>query len=267
MPVTRALRLATLAVVGLLPGILKRAWYRWGFGYRIGRDVKIGLVLLDCRSLTIEDRARIGHGTAFVSCGDVRIGASSEVGALNLFRGGSRIDLGPFTQVIRMNVVNAIVGHDCHGAPDSSFIMEFGAVVTSEHRIDFTDCVRLGRCAMLAGRGSTIWTHNRRRNRRVDVGHFSYVGSETKFAPGATVPDCSIVALGSVLMAPFPDPGILIAGAPARAVRPLGAQDAETVFGETRRDLPPQDYPWEVLGLDGPPPDWPARPAFEQKGV
>ena len=259
MGARHAFRIGVLLLIGLMPGPIKRACYRRAFGYRVGRDVRLGVSLFDCRALTIEDGARVGHGNAFVACGEVLIGRKARVGSFNLFRGGSRIALGAYTQVIRMNVVNAIVGHDCHGAPDSTFLLEFGGVLTNEHRVDFTDRVRVGRCAMLAGRGSTIWTHNRRQSRPVDIGAFAYVGSESKFAPGASVADCTIVGLGSVLMTSFDDPGVLVAGAPARAVRPLGPADAETIFGPTREDLPPQEYPWAAIGMNGPPPSGPGQ--------
>ena len=40
-------RLATLASIAVLPGFLKRSFYRWFFGYRIGKRVRIGLALID----------------------------------------------------------------------------------------------------------------------------------------------------------------------------------------------------------------------------
>lgn len=251
--IRRAVRVVGLVTAAFLPGPLKRSFLRRAFGFHVGRGVKIGVVFFDCRTLDIKDGAGLSHGTVFVRCGDVQIGAHAKVGPLNLFRGIASVVLGDYAHVIRLNAVNAIIDHDCHGTPDSSFVLGYGAVVTSEHRIDCTDRVSIGRCSMLAGRASTIWTHNRRQSKPVAIGEFCYVGSESRFAPGAAVADCSIVALGSVLMAACEDRGALIAGSPARAIRTLGAQDAETIFGKTRRDLPDQDCPWSVLGMDTPP--------------
>jgi probable biosynthetic protein (TIGR04098 family) len=241
--VRRAARRAILVVAALLPGPLKRALLRACFGYRIGRGVRIGLAYLDCRELSLEDGATVAHGVAFVRCGRVRVGRQAFVGPLNLLRGGERIELGDYAQLLRLNVVNAIPDHDCVGQPDSSFLLGHGAVITSGHRIDFTDRVSIGRCSMLAGRGSTLWTHNRRRSKPVSIGDYCYVGSEVRMAPGAAIPDCCLVGIGAVVTAALADGGTLIAGSPARPQRRLGPDDAETLFGKTRPDLPDEPYP------------------------
>ena len=146
----RKLRIFGLALTALLPGFLKRPVYRWCFGYRIGRGVRIGLALLDCSNLTVEEGARISHGAVFLKCGRVYIGKNAVIGMLNLFRGGENIRLDDYSMVIRMNVINAIPDNDCTNDPDSSFYLGYGSVVTAEHRIDFTDRVSIGRCSTFA---------------------------------------------------------------------------------------------------------------------
>jgi acetyltransferase-like isoleucine patch superfamily enzyme len=239
----RRLRSLALVVTALLPGPIKRAVYRVAFGYRIGRGARIGVVYLDCANLEMGEHARIRHGVAFVRCGDVRVGAHVFIGPLNVFRGGTRIELGDYCQVLRLNVINAIPDHDCTTNPDSSVTIGYGAVVTSEHRIDFTDRVTLGRCSMLAGRNSSIWTHNRKKTQPVHVGDYCYLGSEIRMAPGAVVPDCCIVSLGSVVGTVFTEPFTLISGSPARLVRRLTPADGDVLFVKTRNDLPEEPHP------------------------
>ena len=146
----------------VLPGPLKHWAYRFGFGYRLGRSVRIGFAFLDCDELEIAPHTRIGHGVAFVKCEKVTIGEHVSIGPLNVFRGGNRIELESYSQVLRLNVINAIPDHDCANDTDSCFRLGYGAVVTAEHRIDFTDRVSIGRCSIFGGRNSSIWTHNRR---------------------------------------------------------------------------------------------------------
>jgi acetyltransferase-like isoleucine patch superfamily enzyme len=239
----RKLRIFTLSLIGGLPGFLKRPLYRWCFGYRIGRGVRIGLALLDCSDLTIDEGARISHGVVFIQCGAVRIGKHTIIGALNIFRGGERIDLDDYSLVLRLNVINAIPDHDCVNNPESSFYLGYGSVVTAEHRIDFTDRVRIGRCSTFGGRNSSIWTHNRREGRPVEIGDYCYIGSEIRMAPGAKIPDCSIVGLGSVVTRPILESYSMIAGVPAKRLRGLTADDYELLFGKTRKDLPDETYP------------------------
>jgi acetyltransferase-like isoleucine patch superfamily enzyme len=227
-----------LVIVALLPGPLKRLSYRWFFGYRIASGARIGLAYLDCESLSVGDETRISHGVVFVRCGQVTIGRHVQIGLLNLFRGGDSICLEDYAQVLRLNVINSIPEPDCPVPPDSSFHLGYGSVITAEHRVDFTESVRIGRRSILGGRNSSIWTHNRRDGKRVEIGDYCYVGSEIRMAPGSAIPECSIVGLGSVITSALSEGHSLIAGVPARTVRPLGPEDYELLFRKTRPDLP-----------------------------
>jgi acetyltransferase-like isoleucine patch superfamily enzyme len=236
----RKFRLAMLLLAAILPGPLKRSVYRWIFGYRIGRSVRIGFALLDCVHLSVGDQSSISHGVLFLRCGDVRIGAHVNIGPCNIFRGGESIDLSDYCQLLRLNAINAIPDHDCVNGPQSIFTLGYGSVVTAEHRIDFTDRVTIGRCTTIAGRNSSIWTHNRRTGSSVLIGDFCYVGSEVRIAPGAHIGDCCIVGLGAVVTRGSIESNWLVGGVPARPIRQLRTEDYELVFAKTRPDLPGQ---------------------------
>ena len=230
-------------MIALLPAALKRLAYRWCFGYRIGPGVRLGMAYLDCSQLTVGEGARISHGVVFLRCGEVTVGERAAIGPLNLFRGGDAVRLGDYSQVLRLNVINAIPEPDCPTRPDSSFHLGYGSVVTAEHRVDFTERVSIGRHSILGGRNSSIWTHNRRDGKPVQIGDYCYVGSEIRMAPGASIPDCCIVGLGSVITRPHRECYSLIAGAPAQRRRALREQDYELIFHKTRPDLPDETYP------------------------
>lgn len=221
----------------------KRLAYRLVFGYEIARTARIGLAYLDCKNLRVGENTRIAHGAVFLHCGDVAIGQNVLIGPANLFRGGELLELEDYSQVMRLNVINAIPDNDCVNAPDSRFKLGYGSVITAEHRIDFTDKVTIGRCSTFGGRNSSIWTHNRRSGLPVTIGDYCYIGSEIRMAPGTTVPDCSIVGIGSVLAKPISESWSLIAGVPAKRRRAIKNEDAELLFGKTRPDLPDQEYP------------------------
>jgi len=234
------LRLTMLLVTAILPGPLKRCVYRWIFGYQIGRKVRIGFALLDCVHLSIGDYSSLSHGVLFVRCGNVRIGAHVKIGPCNIFRGGESIELRDYCQLLRLNAINAIPDNDCVNAPQSIFTLGYGSVLTAEHRIDFTDRVTIGCCTTIAGRNSSIWTHNRRKASSVVIGDFCYVGSEVRIAPGVQVGDCCIVGLGAVVTRGNIDSHWLIGGVPAQPVRQLRNEDYELIFSKTRPDLPDQ---------------------------
>jgi len=212
--------------------------YRWVFGYRIGHNVRIGFALLDCMDLRIGDQSFISHAVTFLNCGEVQIGDHVRIGPCNVFRGGEKILLDDYSQLLRLNAINAIPDNDCVNAPQSVFSLGYGSVVTAEHRIDFTDRVTIGRCTTIAGRNSSIWTHNRRTGSPVVIGDFCYVGSEVRFAPGVRIGDCCIVGLGSVISRGAVDGNWLIGGVPAKPIRRLRTEDYELIFTKTRPDLP-----------------------------
>ncbi|MFL6231242.1 MAG: acyltransferase [Pyrinomonadaceae bacterium] len=232
------LRLVALGFVALLPSALKRPCYRWFFGYRIGKRVRIGLTLLDAGECEIEDDVRIGHLNVVIGVGRLLIGDHGRVGHLNVLRGGEEIALGRYSEIIRMNEINSIPDPEVVNRIDPRFSLGAGSVVTTGHKIDFTDRVEIGRRTILGGRNSSLWTHNRQRTRPVTIGSFSYIGSEIRVAPGGVIPSRCIVGIGAVITGRLEGENQLIAGVPARPIKPLGEEDQFLIEHRTRPDLP-----------------------------
>jgi acetyltransferase-like isoleucine patch superfamily enzyme len=231
-------RLLALALTALLPGPLKRSVYRHLFGYRIGKGVRIGLSLVDAAQCTIEDGVSIGHGNLILGVARLRLGDHARIGYGNILRGGESIDLDRFSEVIRLNVINAIPENDCISDPVPRFTLGAGSVVTSGHRFDFTDTVAIGKRTIVGGRNSSFWTHNRQRTKPIRIGDYVYMGSEVRAAPGAEIPSYCIVGLGSVLVGRITESRSLISGFPAAVVRRLTDEDEFLVTYRTRADLP-----------------------------
>lgn len=231
-------RLAALAFVAAMPGFLKRPLYRWLFGYRIGRRVRLGLSLIDARECEIADDVSIGHLNLIVGVGKFTVGEHARVGFLNVMRGGDEVSLGRYAEILRMNEINSIPDPVVVNATDPRFTLGDGAVVTAGHKIDFTDRVSIGRRTILGGRNSSLWTHNRQRTRPVEIGELTYVGSEIRVAPGGVIPSRCIVGIGSVVTGRLEGEYLLIAGVPAKPVKPLSEEDRFLVEHKTRDDLP-----------------------------
>jgi acetyltransferase-like isoleucine patch superfamily enzyme len=238
----RGLRLALLAVLGVLPGFLKRPLYRGLFGYRIGRGVRIGLVLLDAQEVELGEGTEIGHLNLITRVGRLVTGKRVRIGALNIIRGGESVTLDDYAEVMRLNVLNAIPDHDCTTRPVSRLEIGKGAVVVAGHRIDFTDRVTIGRNVIVGGRNSSLWTHNRQQTAPIEIGDFCYLGSEVRLAPGARLAERSILGLGSVLASAIDTPGSLVGGVPAKVIRPLTAEDDVLIHRKARRDAPDDLY-------------------------
>jgi acetyltransferase-like isoleucine patch superfamily enzyme len=238
----RGFRLAVQALAALLPNPIKKGALRLLFGYRFGPGVRIGLSLMDAASVDLAEGTHVGHFNLITRVGRLETGRLCRIGTLNIIRGGERISLGDYSEVMRLNVLNAIPDHDCTTEPESVLEVGAGTVVTSGHRIDFTDKVTLGKNVIIGGRNSSLWTHNRQETAPIEIGDFCYLGSEVRLAPGAKLPDECLLAIGSVLAGEIKEPRSLVAGVPAKVVRPLNDKDLARIRRKTRKDMPDDYY-------------------------
>jgi acetyltransferase-like isoleucine patch superfamily enzyme len=235
---TSKFKLLMLACVALLPSFLKRPCYRLFFGYRVGKRVRVGLSILDARDCQIDDDVEIGHLNVIIGVQKVSMGEHVRIGHLNIIRGGDEVRLGRFAEIIRLNEINSIVDPDVVNEVEPRFLLGDGSIITTGHKIDFTDRVEIGRRSILGGRNSSLWTHNRQRTRPIEIGSFAYVGSEIRMAPGASIPSRCIVGIGSVITGQLSGEEKLIAGVPAKVVKELSDEDKFLIERKTRRDLP-----------------------------
>jgi len=238
MPGTSKLRLLFLACVALLPSFLKRPTYRALFGYKIGKRVKIGLSIIDAAECRIDDDVQMGHLNVVIGVKKLVIGDHVRIGYLNIIRGGDEVSLGRYSEIIRMNEINSIPDPDVVNPTDPRFLLGDGSVITAGHKVDFTDKVQIGRRTILGGRNSSLWTHNRQRTRPIEIGSFTYVGSEIRIAPGGTLPSRCIVGIGSVIISELRDEEFLIGGVPAKPIKQLDENDKFLIQRKTRNDLP-----------------------------
>ena len=227
-----------LALIAILPTFLKKPLYRMFFGYRIGKRVRIGLSLIDARECSIADDVSIGHLNVFTQIQSLTIGDHVRIGHLNIFRGGDEVSLGRYAEVIRLNEINSIPEPDVVNKTDPRFLLGDGSIVTTGHKIDFTDRVEIGRRTIIGGRNSSIWTHNRQRTLPITIGSFAYVGSEIRMAPGSKIPSRSIVGMGAVITSALDIEDTLIGGVPAKPIKDLSSEDRFLIERKTRLDLP-----------------------------
>jgi acetyltransferase-like isoleucine patch superfamily enzyme len=231
-------RFLVLCIFAVFPSFIKKTLLRWFFGYRIGKRVRIGLSVIDARQCEIGDDVSIGHLNVVMLVQKLVIKDHARIGHLNIIRGGDEVLLGRYSEIIRMNEINSIPDPEVVNPTDPSFLLGDGSIITTSHKIDFTDRVEIGRRVILGGRNSSLWTHNRQRTMPITIGDLVYIGSEIRMAPGSGLPARSIVGIGSVITSKLAEGGKLIAGVPARAVRDLSQEDQFLVERKTRRDLP-----------------------------
>jgi len=231
-------RLFVLATIALFPSFLKRPCYRLFFGYRIGRRVRIGVSIIDAAQCEIGNDSKIGHLNLIASVQNLSLGDHVRIGHLNIIRGGEEVVLGRYSELLRLNEINSIPDPEVVNPVDPRFTLGPGSIVTTGHKIDFTDRVEIGRRTIIGGRNSSIWTHNRQRTLPITIGDFAYVGSEIRMAPGGSIPSRCIVGIGSVITGQLTDENHLIAGVPAKSLKELNTDDKFLIERKTRKDLP-----------------------------
>ena len=235
---TSKVRLLSLACMALLPSFLKRPCYRFFFGYRVGKRVRIGLSIVNAGICRIGDDAQIGHLNVIIGVKNLTLGDHVRIGHLNIIRGGDQVNLGRYCELIRLNEVNSIPDPDVVNPVEPRFSLGDGSIITTGHKIDFTDRVEIGRRTIIGGRNSSLWTHNRQRTLPISIGEFAYLGSEIRMAPGSSIPSRCVVGIGAVITGKIEADGWLIAGVPAKPVKELSSEDKFLIERKTRPDLP-----------------------------
>ena len=231
-------RVFVLALIAPLPSFLMRPCYRLFFGYQIGKRVHFGFSIIDAAECQIEDDVRIGHLNVIIGVQKLTMGDHVRIGHLNIIRGGEEVRLGRYSEIMRMNEINSIPEPDAVNPVEPRFLLGAGSIVTTGHKIDFTDRVDIGRRTIIGGRSSSLWTHNRQRTRPITIGEFAYVGSEIRMAPGSSIPSRCIVGIGSVITSAIDAEEWLIAGVPAKPIKELSSEDRFLIERRTRPDLP-----------------------------
>lgn len=233
------LRLIVALLLVPFPSLIKKATYRLLFGYHFGRGVKIGLSAIVADKCVIGEQTRIGHFNILYRTKDLRIGSRVIIGVGNRILGGDLVEIGDRCQIFRFNEINSILDPLVLGDCDPVLKVGAGSVITVNHKIDFTDRVEFGENVVFAGRNSNIWTHNRQKSGPVTIGRNCYVGANVQFIANTSVGEYCVIGLGSVITKRIDGDWAIVAGMPAKYVKPLDENNKVLVTYPTRPDLEP----------------------------
>lgn len=206
------LRRGLALVLIFFPSVFKIPLYRRFFGYRIGKNVRIGFSWIDVDKLEIGNYVRIGHLTRLKNIPQVEIGDYCSIGLGNTFT-STREFTSPDARRMRGNTPRLVLGKHCQ--------------ITMLHYFDVQDSLIIGAFTVIAGRDSIFFTHyldiiqNRQSTKPIVIGDYCMVGARASFVPGASLADCSVVAMGSVVTRAFSESHRLIAGNPAEIIKEL----------------------------------------------
>lgn len=197
-------KVAVAVLISILPlNTLRVLGYKLLFGYRI-------------------DKSRIGFGT-IVAVDDATI-TNARIGFFNLFIGPLRIKIGEGASIRDRNTFSCgfWVLREENRNLNYARTLDIGAhtLITSGHYFDAAGTFKLGDRSWVAGVGSQFWTHGVGvRGRDIEIGSDCYLGSAVRFAPGSSIGDNILVAMGSVVSGKMNVNNALVGGVPARVLK------------------------------------------------
>lgn len=213
------IKIIILLTLAIMPSPVKVLILRLR-GAKIGKNVKIGLAIINSENIEIGDNVVIGH--------------------FNLLWRLKNLQLQSGCAIVGFNWIT--------GATSGSFFVGQNTGITRFHFFESSGDISIGSNTIVAGRGSTFFTHgissvNLDDIRSITIGDWCYVGSGSKFVPGSGVNTGTFVGMGAVVHKAFTEEYILAAGCPAQIKSRLSQND--TYFNRTH--LPqahhPSDYP------------------------
>ena len=197
-------KVATALLVSLLPfNSLRVLGYRLLFRYSI-LHARIGWGTIIAADEVSIKKARIGLFSLFAGPMKIRIGAGSSLGNRNSF------------------VCGYWVLQNENKSKDYSRTLELGenTLITSSHYFDLAGTFKLGDRSWIAGTESQFWTHGVGvRDRNIEIGTDCYLGSAVRFAPGSSVGNNILVAMGSVVSAKLDVDNALVGSVPAKLLK------------------------------------------------
>lgn len=195
-----------------LPQFLKRWTYRHLFGYQIHPSAKIGLSWLASEKMSIDEGVVIGNFNRFKNIPFVKIGAYSYVSSWNHFTTNSVFCSEKGRTEKKVNPQLIIGSH---------------VGIAMRHYFDVQDEFSIGDFTTIAGVESQFFTHqidvknNCQSAKPIKIGSYCMLGSGCKVSPGTTIPNYSIIALGSILHGNYKESNVLIGGNPAKVIKKL----------------------------------------------
>ena len=197
-------------LIMLLPWKLRRALLSWRYGWSIDKS------------------ARIGKSLIFAKC--VVMGANSRIHDMVFCRRIDRLVMGCDSGIASLTFITGIssAGTKMYGHVKDrrcELVLGRSAGITSRHYVDCNGGVYVGDFSTVAGIRTQILTHsidiygNRQDAKPIKIGKYCFIGTGCILLPGSQLPDYSVLGAGSVLTKFLDQPGVLYAGAPARAVK------------------------------------------------
>ena len=205
-------------LLALLPSRIKRAIYNQCLGCSIHPTAFIGL--------------------SFVRCGTIVMGPDATIKHFNIIRGLARLEMGEKAKIGNWNTLTALpLDSKKHFQEEKSrypaLIMGPSSAIVKGHFFDCNHTITLGHHTIVAGQGTSFFTHgidlarNRQASAPIRIGDYGMIGACCVVLKGSALPDCSVLGANSTLHKAFSEPYTLYSGVPAG---PVAAFDPHSAY-------------------------------------
>jgi acetyltransferase-like isoleucine patch superfamily enzyme len=189
------MKILILKIIKFLPiNMLKISLLKLIFGYKIGKGVKIGKSIINCKEVSIGNNVYIADRNVF-SCEEIKIGDNTKIHSGNRFIGKSKFVIGQDSRII------------------------------NDHYFDLWENITIGNNTWIAGKNSELWTHGslntktKNKDLSIQIGNDVYIGSSSKVAPGVRISSVNLISLASMVVGVFDESRTIIMGNPASVVK------------------------------------------------
>ncbi len=185
-------------LVGLMPASRLKNWALNRLGWHVGPG------------------AHVGPGL-YLRIGAVHLGVDSRIGPFNVIRGLAALRLGDYSRIGQWNWISAS-GELVAAGGRGTLTIGAHSAITSRHYFDCSGGVAVGSFSTLAGVRSTFITHGidwrtaEQRTKEIRIGDYCLISSNCAVPPGVTIPDRTVVGMGTVVGDPGRESGTLQLG-------------------------------------------------------
>jgi acetyltransferase-like isoleucine patch superfamily enzyme len=199
------------------------------FGHRVGKGCRFGFSLIFADRILMQQRAVIGHFN-FININRLVMRDGSSFGRMNIVNGpvsvvlGQRAAIGNTNKILRAGPLRVVT--------TGCAILKLGELtkITSNHHVDCTKSVRIGKFSIIAGVGSQIWTHGYihdtqgpgrfRIDGKVDIGNNVSIGAGCVISMGVKIVAGVIVGAGVSVARNLLEPGLYVSAPVRQLPRP-----------------------------------------------
>lgn len=194
------------AIITLIPLNSTKIFLLNILGHKVSYKSKIGINLFFIDKFSLDSEASIGHFN-YIKITELHLEEKAFIKNLNYFKGPFTISLHHSSGISNKNKIRRAYKPITYGK--ASLIINENSYIVSNHFIDLTCSISIGKNSIIAGIGSQMWTHGYyhtnigkdrvRIDGQIHIGDNVYVGSSCIFNPGVKVANAIHIGGGSVI--------------------------------------------------------------------